>query len=62
PEARKDKIEAQLIRYSGEKYLTNFSTLDEIVRENSDKRLSTILENEIANHRDIPFMAIENEG
>ncbi|CAG8755774.1 21997_t:CDS:2, partial [Dentiscutata erythropus] len=62
PEAGKDKIEAQLIRYSGKKYLTNFPTLDEIVRENGDEGLSAILENEIANYRDIPFMAIENEG
>ncbi|CAG8793454.1 17775_t:CDS:2, partial [Dentiscutata erythropus] len=42
-------------------YLTNFPTLDEIVRENGDKGLSAILENEIANHRDILFIAIENE-
>ncbi|CAG8664320.1 15557_t:CDS:1, partial [Dentiscutata heterogama] len=61
PEAGKDKIEAQLIRYSGEKYLMNFPTLDEIVRENGDEGLSAILENEIANHRNILFMAIENE-
>ncbi|CAG8747952.1 16535_t:CDS:2 [Dentiscutata erythropus] len=62
PLARKDKMEAQLIRYSGKKYLPNFPTLDEIVRENGDERLSAILENEIANHCDIPFMAIKNEG
>ncbi|RIB26553.1 hypothetical protein C2G38_2163087 [Gigaspora rosea] len=55
-------MEAQLIRYSGEKYLTNFPTLDEIVRKNDDEGLSAILENEIANNCDIPFMAIENEG
>ncbi|CAG8725467.1 17795_t:CDS:1 [Dentiscutata erythropus] len=62
PEAGKDKMEAQLIRYSGEKYLMNFQTLDEIVRENGDERLSAILENEIANHCDISFIAIENKG
>ncbi|CAG8714119.1 2478_t:CDS:2, partial [Dentiscutata erythropus] len=62
PEAGKDKIEAQLICYSCEKYLMNFPTLNEIVRENGDKRLFAILENEIANHRNIPFMAIENKG
>ncbi|CAG8751844.1 18083_t:CDS:1, partial [Racocetra persica] len=62
PEAGKYKIEAQLIRYSGKKYLMSFPTLDEIVKENGNERLSAILENEIANHHDIPFMAIKNEG
>ncbi|RIB04471.1 hypothetical protein C2G38_2222263 [Gigaspora rosea] len=62
PKAEKDKMEAQLIRYSGEKYLMNFPTLDEIVRKNDDEGLSAILENEIANNCNIPFMAIENEG
>ncbi len=67
PEAEKDKMEGvplgpgQLIRYSGEKYLSGIPTLDDIVAGN-DEGLSPILEDALSKRQDIPFMAIENEG
>ncbi|RIB19688.1 ribonuclease H-like domain-containing protein [Gigaspora rosea] len=53
PEAEKDKIEGQVIRYSGEKYLS--------VAEN-DEGLTAILEDALSNCQEIPFMAIDHEG
>ena len=58
PEAEKDKI---VIRYSGEKYLTDILTLDDIVAEN-DEGLTPILEDALSKQQDIQFMTIENEG
>ncbi|GES88269.1 ribonuclease H-like domain-containing protein [Rhizophagus clarus] len=57
PEAEKDKI---VIHYSGEKYLSGLSTLDDIVAEN-DEGLTTILEDTLSKQQDIPFMTIKNE-
>ncbi|PKK58786.1 hypothetical protein RhiirC2_795765 [Rhizophagus irregularis] len=61
PEAEKDKMEGQVIRYSGEKYLSGIPTLDDIVAGN-DEGLTTILEDALSKQQEIPFMAIENEG
>ena len=36
PEAEKDKMKGQVIRYSGEKYLSGIPTLDDIVAENDE--------------------------
>ena len=47
PEAEKDKMEAQIIRYSGEKNLSGIPTLDDIVAEN-DEGLTTILEDALS--------------
>ncbi|CAI2190257.1 10081_t:CDS:2, partial [Funneliformis geosporum] len=52
----------QVIRYSGEKYLTGIQTLDDIVAENDDLGLTAILENALSNCQEIPFMAIDSEG
>ena len=54
-------MEAQIIRYSGEKNLSGIPTLDDIVAEN-DEGLTTILEDALSKQHDIPFMAIKNEG
>ncbi|CAB5208415.1 unnamed protein product [Rhizophagus irregularis] len=54
-------MEAQIIRYSGEKNLSGIPTLDDIVAEN-DEGLMTILEDALSKQHDIPFMAIKNEG
>ncbi|CAB4390079.1 unnamed protein product [Rhizophagus irregularis] len=63
PEAEKDKTGPdQVIRYSGEKYLTGIQTLDDIVAENDDLGLTAILENALSNCQEIPFMAIDSEG
>src|SRR3954453_736020 len=61
PEAEKDKMEGQLIRYSGEKYLTDIPTLDDIVAGN-DEGLTSNLNDALFSCEKIPFMAIENEG
>ena len=61
PEAEKDKTEGQVIRYSGENYLTGIPTRDDIVAEN-DEGLTANLEDALSNGEDIPFMAIDNEG
>ena len=42
PKAEKDKTEGQVIRYSGEKYLSDLPTLDDIVAKN-DEGLMAIL-------------------
>jgi hypothetical protein len=63
PEAEKEKTGPnQVIRYSGEKYLTGIPTLDDIVAENDDLGLTAILENALPNCQEIPFMAIDSEG
>ncbi|CAI2189152.1 1445_t:CDS:1, partial [Funneliformis geosporum] len=57
----KDKMKDQLIRYSGEKNLSDIQTLDDIVAGN-DEKLSSILEDALSKQQDISFIAIENEG
>src|ERR1043165_3358594 len=62
PEAEKDKMKGnQVIRYSGEKYLSGIPTRDNIVAEN-DERLTAILEDVLFNYQEIPFIAIDCEG
>src|ERR1044072_3985136 len=58
PEAEKDKTEGQVICYSGENYLMDIPTRDGLVLRNDERSTST-LNNEIANHRDIPFMPVD---
>ena len=61
PEAEKDKMKGnQVIRYSGEKYLSGLPTLGDIVAGN-DEGLTTILEDALSKQQVIPFMAIKNE-
>src|SRR3954454_19546280 len=60
-EAEKDKIEDQVIHYSGEKYLTASSTQDYIIVEN-DEGLTQILIDALFSCQDIPFMVTDNEG
>jgi hypothetical protein len=65
PEAEKDKMEGQVIHYSGEKYLSGILTRDDIVAENDDPEgsgLTAILEDALSSCQEIPFMAIDNEG
>ncbi|CAJ0853034.1 8658_t:CDS:2 [Entrophospora sp. SA101] len=57
----KNSEKGQLIRYSGENYLTGLPTRDNIVAEN-DEGLSTILNNALAKREEIPFMAVDFEG
>ena len=47
PEAEKDKMKGQVIRYSGEKYLSSIPTLDDIVAEN-DEGLTAILDDALS--------------
>src|SRR3954453_6073854 len=61
PEAEKDKMEAQVIRYSGENYLNGIPTQNNIVAEN-DEGLTAILNDALFSRQEIPFMAIDNEG
>ena len=61
PEAEKDKMKGQVIRYSGEKYLSSIPTLDDIVAEN-DEGLIAILDDALSSCQKIPFMAIDSEG
>src|ERR1043165_9771230 len=62
PEAEKDKMKGnQVIRYSGEKYLSGIPTRDNIVAEN-DEGLIAILEDALFNCQEIPFIAIDCEG
>src|SRR5436305_15351770 len=61
PEAEKDKIEGQVIRYSGKKYLTAIPTRDDIDVKN-DEGLTAILDDTLFSCQDIPFMATDNEG
>jgi hypothetical protein len=60
PEAEKDKMEGQVIRYSGTNYLIGIPTRDELVVRN-DEGLTPTLNDKIANHRDIPFMPVNIE-
>ncbi|RIA87691.1 hypothetical protein C1645_739907 [Glomus cerebriforme] len=60
PEAEKDKMEGQMIRYSGEDYLNYISSCDDIVAENN-KELTAILEDALSKQQDIPFMTIDIE-
>ena len=57
--AEKDK-NAKIIRYSSENYLVDISSHDELAMRNDEGSTST-LNNEIANHRDIPFMPVDIE-
>ena len=47
PEAEKDKMKGQVIRYSSEKYLSSIPTLDDIVAEN-DEGLTAILDDALS--------------
>ena len=47
PEAEKDKMEGQMIRYSSEDYLNCIPSCDDIVAEN-DKGLIAILEDALS--------------
>ena len=47
PEAEKDKMEGQVVRYSGEKYLTAIPTRDDIDVEN-DEGLTAILDDALS--------------
>ncbi|GES87702.1 DNA polymerase family B-domain-containing protein [Rhizophagus clarus] len=58
-EAEKDK-KGQVIRYSNEDYLVGIPSRDELAMRN-DESLTSILKDEIANHRDIPFMPVDIE-
>src|SRR6266540_7035566 len=60
PEAEKDKMEGQMIRYFSEDYLNCILSRDDIVVEN-DEGLTTILEDALSKQQDIPFMAIDIE-
>ncbi len=60
PKAEKDKMEGQMIRYSGEDYLNCIPSRDDIVAEN-DEGLTAILEDALSKQQDIPFMAIDIE-
>src|SRR3954453_8155596 len=59
PEAEKDK-NAKIIRYSDENYLMGIPSRDELAMRN-DEGSTSILKDEIANHRDIPFMPVDIE-
>src|SRR5687767_13627695 len=59
PEAEKEKV-GQVLRYSSENYLTGISTRNELVARN-DEDSTSILKDEIANHRDILFMPVDIE-
>ena len=61
PEAEKDEMEDQVIRYSGENYLNGIPTRDDIVVKN-DEGLTAILDDALSSCQEIPFMAIDNEG
>ena len=61
PEAEKDKIKGQVIRYFDEKYLSSIPTLDDIIVEN-DEGLTTIFDDALFSCQKIPFMAIDSEG
>src|SRR6266542_6572274 len=50
----------QVIRYEGENYLIGIGNYDKYAVKN-DERSTSILKDEIANHRDIPFMLINIE-
>jgi hypothetical protein len=60
PEAEKDKMGGQVIRYSGTNYLIGIPTRDELVARNDEGSTPT-LNDEIANHQDIPFMPVNIE-
>src|SRR5690348_6348437 len=60
PKAEKDKMKGQVIRYSGENYLTGIPTRDDLVAENNEG-LMAILEDVLSKHQDILFMAIDME-
>jgi hypothetical protein len=61
PEAEKDKMEGQVICYSGEKYLSGIPIRDDIVAEN-DEGLTTNLDDALSSRQEIPFIATDNEG
>ncbi len=50
----------QIIHYSGEDYLINILTYNNIVKEN-DKGLTVILEDTLSKWQDISFMIIDVE-
>ena len=59
PEAKKEKV-GQVFYYSGENYLMGIPTRDKLVARN-DESSTSILEDEIANHWDIPFIPADVE-
>src|SRR5688572_24973633 len=61
PEAKKEKTSSgRVIRYGSENYLAGISTRDKLAMRN-DEGSTSILKDEIANHRDIPFMSVDIE-
>ncbi|GBC33330.2 DNA polymerase family B-domain-containing protein [Rhizophagus irregularis DAOM 181602=DAOM 197198] len=58
PEVEKDKTSGRVIRYGSENYLSGLPTRDELVARNNGGSTST-LNDEIANHRGIPFMPVD---
>ena len=50
-----------MIRYSSENYLIDILTRNKLVAKNN-KGLSTILNNNLAKQKEIPFMAIDFEN
>jgi hypothetical protein len=52
----------KVIHYSGENYLKGIPTCNEIVAENNAERLTDILEDALAEHWEIPFIAVDIEG
>ncbi|RIB10075.1 hypothetical protein C2G38_2043783 [Gigaspora rosea] len=60
PEAEKDKIEGQVILYSGENYLNGIPTRDDIAVKN-DEGVTAILEDAISKHQGILFMPVDIE-
>ena len=57
--AEKEKV-SQILCYSSENYLMSIPTRDELVVRNN-KGSTLIFEDEIANHRDIPFIPVDIE-
>ncbi|CAB5186435.1 unnamed protein product [Rhizophagus irregularis] len=57
-------FEGEVIRYSGEEYLSGIPNRDDLVAENDDPEgsgLSVILNNALAKREEIPFMAVDVE-
>ncbi|SRR6266498_2250933 len=55
PEAEKNKMIGQMIRYSDENYLMSILICDDLVLRNDEGSILT-LNDEIVNYQDIPFM------
>ncbi|RIA83664.1 hypothetical protein C1645_833451 [Glomus cerebriforme] len=60
PEAEKDKMIGQVIRYGGGNYLIGIGNCDKYAMKNNEGSTST-LNDKITNHQDIPFMPADVE-